>query len=112
LRWFGTVNNLLSHAHADADGDGASNWHEYKAGTDPNDVKSILRVGSKNEPGSGECVVRWPTAADKQYIVERSSSLYGDNWIPVSTNAGTGWNLEYHDTNPAGNCFYRVRVAE
>ena len=47
LRYFGTVNNLLSQAAADADGDGANNWQEYLAGTDPTDPKSVLRVSDQ-----------------------------------------------------------------
>ena len=113
LRWFGTIYNQLSQAGADADGDGASNWQEFKSDTNPNDSKSCLRL-SKDDPGdSAGHVIRWPSMANKQYVVEKSSTLFTPGWVPVSTNAGTGGELEYSDTNPSpGTCFYRVRVLE
>ncbi len=107
LRYFGTVNNLLSQASADADGDGANNWQEYVAGTDPTDAKSNLKVSTqKGQAG----VIRWPSVAGKTYIIERSSSLFAPSWTPVSTNAGTGADMEFHDITGGRVHFYRVHV--
>lgn len=110
LRNFGTIYNQLSAAHADADGDGADNLKEYKAGTNPNDAKSVLRMQSP----TGAFSVRWPSILGKTYIVERSTALFSGNWSPISTNSGTGGDLQIFDSNSAaGNTrFYRVRVAE
>jgi hypothetical protein len=112
LRYFGTVNNILSLASADADGDGASNWHEYIAGTDPTDGNSLLRVSTDQAVAQQkqDCVVRWPSVAGKQYVIERSTSLFGPNWIPVSTNTGSGADMEFHDTSSTAVHFYRVHV--
>jgi hypothetical protein len=63
LRHFGTLGNVLSQSEADADGDGVSNWKEYKAGTDPNDVKSFLRLLDTKKTGG--LVLRWPSIANK-----------------------------------------------
>jgi hypothetical protein len=112
LRYFGTVNNILSQKSADADGDSASNWHEYVAGTDPTDLKSLLRVATDQalaQQGQ-DCVIRWPSVAGKRYLIERSTSLYGSNWTPVSTNIGSGTDMEYHDTTGGNVRFYRVHV--
>jgi len=112
LRYFGTVNNLLAHADADADGDGAPNWHEYLASTDPLAAQSVLRVLT-DRPLAGEsqnCVIRWPGVAGKRYRLERSATLFNPVWTPVYTNTGSGREMQYQD--PAGGAvrFYRVTV--
>ena len=112
LRHFGSLNNILSQANADADGDGATNWQEYKAGTDPNNANSVLRLKSKaGQPQ--QCVIRWPSVSGKQYVIERATSIYAPNWSAISTNSGTGWDMEYQDSGAgSGPRFYRVHVLE
>ncbi len=113
LKYFGTISsNLLSLASSDADGDGVSNFNEYKAGTDPNNITSFLRLlDAKKQAG---LTVRWPSVSGKTYVVESSPALLGTPWSVISTNiTGTGDNLEYTDSsaNPDTR-FYRVRVLE
>jgi hypothetical protein len=112
LRYFGTVYNVLSQADADADGDGANNRQEYVAGTDPTDPSSVLRASTDQAVAqtSQDCVIHWPSVAGKTYIIERSVSLFGSNWIPVSTNTGSGTDMEFHDTTGGSVRFYRVHV--
>jgi hypothetical protein len=113
LRYFGSIYNLLSQAGADADGDGASNWQEYVAGTDPTDPKSVLQVSTHQAAAlqSQDCVVHWPSVSGKTYVIQRSATLFAPNWITVSTNTGTGSDMEFHDTTGGPVRFYRVQVA-
>lgn len=113
LRHFNTVNNQLSRALADADGDGVPNWMEFKAGTNPNDAASRLRLQTGRQTDR-TVVLRWPTAANKRYVIEVSDDLSGTNWTPVASDvAGDGLMKEFKDLEPGGGLrFYRVRLQE
>ena len=113
LRYFLTLNNYLSQTNADADGDGVDNLHEYLAGTDPTDPTSCFKkigtdAGAALQPQ--DCVISWPSAIGKQYVIQRSPSLSTPLWTSIATNSGNGTIMEFHDTSGSGIRYYRVRV--
>jgi len=111
LLCFGTVSNLLSSANLDADGDGASNWQEYVAGTNPMDPTSVLQLTPM--PPAGPFTVQWPSVVGKTYMVQCSSCLFSTNWATVVSNlSGTGQMMQLSDpaTSPPPVRFYRVQV--
>jgi sugar lactone lactonase YvrE len=112
LRWFGTVNNLLSVSNADADAAGFNNWYKYVAGLDPTDPKSKLAAGTDQPMSQSpqDSVIYWPSMTGKQYVIQRSSSLFPGTWNSISTNTGTGGNMEIHDASGGNSRFYRVSV--
>jgi hypothetical protein len=81
-------------------------------GTDPTDRSSLLRVSTDQAVAqqSQDCVIHWPSVAGKRYLIERSTSLYGRVWTPVSTNTGSGADMEFHDATGGNVRFYRVHV--
>jgi hypothetical protein len=115
LRYFGTVNNMLSVTNADADGDGMNNLQECLAGTDPVDPTSFFKNISTDPfavQQPQDCVISWPSVIGRQYVIERSTSLFPPDWTSVSTNSGTGTTMEFHDTSGGGVRFYRVQVLQ
>ncbi len=112
LRHFGALNNLLSAALADADGDGIPNWAEFRAGTDPNDANSGLQLRA---PGlmSGGPRLRWPTVPGKTYVLEIAASIASTNWTAIATNVvSSGREIEFQAPLQTGPQFYRVRLVE
>ncbi|MHC1764805.1 MAG: FN3 associated domain-containing protein [Verrucomicrobiia bacterium] len=116
LRYFGTTSSLLALAEADADGDGVSNFHEFRAGTNPVDGRSRLRVAAARVGAfsARPFTLRWPTALNKTYAVEAAPSICGEDWAVLKTGLiGTGQDLEFTPSEiPAGAQFFRVIVSE
>ncbi|MDA7916208.1 hypothetical protein N9B94_03140, partial [Verrucomicrobia bacterium] len=110
LRNFGSALNVLSHADADADGDGVPNWKEYRAGTHPNDRLSRLALAP--EVDGNILRLRFPTADAKRYVIESSDSLFGDWEVVSSLFEGDGDMMEHAETNDGETRFYRVRLIE
>ena len=98
---------------ADDDGDGMSNFNEYRTGTDPRDGGSCLRmVGSVTPMGSTGLVVRWASAEGATYSLARGTNLTASGFQNLATNlmAAPPFNT-YIDAGATGRCYYyRVKV--
>lgn len=119
LRYFGSAANYLSQADADADGDGIPNWAEFKAGTNPADVASQLRLlttHASNGPGETPrgIKLRWPSVLTKTYSLEAAASPSSTEWNIIAAKLiGTGHDIEFTVVAPLESAqFYRVRLVE
>ena len=110
LRWFGTIYNNLSQSNACPAGDGISCWKKYVAGVDPNTANNFPSVSSKTAPAGSTSAIHWPSVSGKQYVIQRSSSLFPGTWSTITTNTGTGSDMEFDDNNASTVKFYRVLI--
>ncbi|MBA4386936.1 MAG: hypothetical protein C0404_03080 [Verrucomicrobia bacterium] len=95
IQYFGSTNATTAAAMCDADGDGMNNYAEWRAGTNPQDAGSALRVqGSgcqEGGPSGTNMVLQWPGVAGKFYTIQRSTNLMNGFPTVVATNiAGVG----------------------
>jgi len=66
-------------AEADPDADGANNFQEFAAGTDPLDPKSVLRTSVRLLP-----MITWGSVTNRVYRVLRRPSLSSTNVVAVT----------------------------
>lgn len=113
LRYFGSTASVLAHADADADGDGVSNLQEFRAGTNPVDGRSRLRLAAARGLAR-PFTLRWPSALNKRYTIEAAPSICSGDWTVLGTGlTGTGQEMEFTPAEiPASAQFFRVIVAE
>jgi hypothetical protein len=111
--FFGSLTNSQAGDDVDADGDGAPNWQEYLAGTNPTNAQSCLQFSSASLSTNGVTgtAINWLTAPGKTYILQSSCTLNGANWTPINTNSGDGNNYQCIITNMGGNArFYQIHI--
>jgi len=113
--WFGTnaANAAVAGPNADPDGDGAINWNEFIAGTDPLDATDYFRVYGMNYSPSGPLVtVSLNGKAQRHYTLQHTVSLSAPNWISVETQTATNDNqtIILTDSALSQQTFLRVAV--
>jgi hypothetical protein len=111
IAFFGSLTNSQAADNVDADGDGALNWQEYLAGTNPTNALSCLKFSSASLYNNGVrgAAINWLTAPGKSYLLQSSASLNGANWTAINTNSGDGNEYQFIVTNISGTArFYQI----
>jgi hypothetical protein len=99
--------------YLDTDGDGMNNWQEWRAGTNPTNAASALRIISVQPTGTNVALT-WQSVLGIGYFVHRGNDLVSPGLTNViGTNiAGQALSTSFLDTNsPNGSrSFFRVGV--
>ncbi|HXF10354.1 MAG TPA: hypothetical protein VN625_06180, partial [Desulfuromonadaceae bacterium] len=104
-----------SRAVDDRDGDGLSNFEEYRCATDPTDAASYLHLLNVVPQGNDESVV-WSAVGGTSYVVQVSTNLSTGffDLSPVIVPDDDGETVEtYVDPGAGTNAtprFYRIRL--
>jgi hypothetical protein len=112
LTYFGTTN---VNANADPTGKGMTIGQDYLAGTDPNNVNSILRITTESfSSGGTSASLTWNSVLTRYYYIQKTRSLSSPVWTDsglglVAPSIGSTTTASFTDTN-APTRFYRVQA--
>lgn len=99
--------------YTDADGDGMNNFAEWKAGTNPTNAQSLLKLATPAFTSAPTgVVVTWQSVTNVPYYLQRASTL-GSGFSTIQSNiVGRAGSTSYTDTSATdgGPYFYRVGV--
>ena len=100
--------------YLDPDGDGMQNWKEWKAGTNPTNQLSLLRLLSLTNNGPA-WTVSWQSVANRTYFLQRSANVGIEPFTTLQDNiSGQPGITSFADTNALDGqrLFYRVGVKD
>jgi hypothetical protein len=97
--------------NADTDGTGMSNWGKWRAGLNPTNPASVLRMVTVTNVPNGRAVT-WQSISGITYFLQLSTNLQSEAaFISIQSNiAGQAGTTTVTDTNAPGPWFYRVGV--
>jgi len=99
----------------DRDGDGLSDGQELVAGTRPADPQSVLRLSGATLTPEGAVVLRWSSASNRLYTLQRGTSLMnGTSFTNLLLDATPTPPLNTFTDAPPGSAtfFYRLQVRQ
>ena len=95
--------NFTQPTNGDFDLDGANNWDEYIAGTDPNTIVFSLLTASKNLNTNIACLRLWVLAGvpSSAAVIVDSTNIATATWTAFSSNltANLGLTEGWHDVH-------------
>jgi len=112
LTYFGTTN---VNPNADPTGKGMTIGQDYLAGTDPNDVNSVLRIAAGSfTPGGTSASLTWNSVPTRFYYIQKTLGLTDGTWADsglglILPSAGSSTMDSFVDTNAPAR-FYRVQA--
>ena len=80
--YFGGANAGNSGRNDDYDQDGSSNLEEFRAGTDPADATSSLRI-TAFEKLANSVRIDWRSEPERSYRILQADDLSSGNWVPL-----------------------------
>ena len=98
--------------NSDSDGDGMSNYAEWRAGTNPTNVASAVALKSPVVTETN-ATITWQSVSGVYYYVQRTPDFFAQPFQTIASNiVGPTGTISYTDTNAvAGSVlFYRVGV--
>jgi hypothetical protein len=106
---------LARDGSGDFDNDGQTDLQEFRAGTDPANDASILRVLTLTALGGGGKTILWSATPGRMYQVQFKTSVEDAQWSDLPglvTAAGTTASIA--DTMGSGDShrFYRVTLVK
>jgi len=107
--------DLTHNGSDDSDGDGVSDWMEFKLGTNPMNPDSRFRPQASVTLGTGETTITWESAPGRSYRVQYKDDLSETNWndltggVLVNGSSATGRDTRAGTSN---HRFYRAMLVE
>ena len=104
------MDESISGATADPDGDGLSNLQEYFAGTNPQDAQSVFLYGGHVDPDAAATVLNWSAVSGRLYDVYWTSNLLY-SFEPLQLNIP--WTQASYTSSVPGSVesgFYQIKA--